>query len=159
VGVWHAMYWQTWAVFDLNSKISPQIHHLTKTSSVKCVPFYFLYSLLCSVWFHTGRPHSNSWQLAEELQFLQASDLCNALSHKSFLVHFYYIWNLEAGLVLLACLCTTASSCSCRVSAISFFFADSPGCQRPSCLLVFFPSGFLSLHQVPFLDLSFFLQM
>ena len=103
MGVWHAMYWQTWAVFDLNSKISPQIHHLTKTSSVKCVPFYFLYSLLCSVWFHTGRPHSNSWQLAEELQFLQVSDLCDSLLHKCmpFLVHLNIPGCLRASLILV----------------------------------------------------------
>jgi hypothetical protein len=63
-----------------------------------------------------------------------------------FLVHLYYIWIFRAVLFLLAC--AVQLFCALAVSVLFsclFVLADSPGCQRPSCLLDSFLSGFLSL--------------
>jgi len=65
-----------------------------------------------------------------------------------FLVLLYYIW-IFGGKFSFACL--QLFLCSCRVSTLLlcvscvFVLADSPGCQRPSCLLDSFLSGFLGL--------------
>ena len=63
-----------------------------------------------------------------------------------FLVHLFYIWIIK-GKFSFACLRLAAFLCSCCVSVFSclFVLADSPGCQRPSCLPDSFLSGFLSL--------------
>ena len=107
------------------------------------MPTCILVKLLLSLWTkeravsQIGCLTSSKLQsslLAEEISFLQASGLCDALVHKSacfpFLSIFIISEYLEASLVLLA----RAVQLLCAL-AVSVFFFGQPSCQRPSFFL------------------------